>query len=434
MIGVIFQNCGNGFEAIKEDVSPSYLNTQSIGDGVLYSTNLIVDLNQTQYIVSLNTVENNSSEFRLNIQSIVRGQQIGDFQSSVFVDYTDHPPLSAHKSMDRSDEKYLYFLSNDGFSIMMLQVGDGEITFHWELDLPQAINYNEFLVQTNSDVINLQYYMTAKNYIIHDSLSQNPFIEICELTNYELQANRCVGKIQICNIPNGTGQSQFDGTVYSNCRVTGCNMGYHISGNQCALDVISCPIANGTGTQTWRRGSNSYGTCMVNTCNQGYHEFNNVCEADVITCPVANGTGTQTWDPETMAYGTCSPMNCNSGYQLAGAQGNRRCDEILDGSRVAYVNAPASLTNAELRDICNSLPGTMNPVGCIAGEARDANNGGIVFRHGVWGGPSQPGNTVTGTSGNRFCYKPGQKRDNDGTDIIVGMKCANVPSSRVTIP
>jgi hypothetical protein len=59
---------------------------------------------------------------------------------------------------------------------------------------------------------------------------------------------------------------------------------------------------------------------------------------------------------------------------------------------------------------------------CTSGEVRpvSARLSGIQYLHGTWG---QETDHVQSSSSGRFCYAPGQKRDNDRTDVTVGCFC-----------
>jgi hypothetical protein len=60
---------------------------------------------------------------------------------------------------------------------------------------------------------------------------------------------------------------------------------------------------------------------------------------------------------------------------------------------------------------------------CASGEARPSSAAGVIqFKHGCWGGCNAQGNVKTDAKG-PFCYQPGQTRDADKTDRIVGCYC-----------
>jgi len=60
---------------------------------------------------------------------------------------------------------------------------------------------------------------------------------------------------------------------------------------------------------------------------------------------------------------------------------------------------------------------------CASGENRPSSAfGSIQFIHGVWPNATpEPYNNAASVGG--YCYKPGQKRDYDRTDITVGCFC-----------
>ncbi|MEO0335081.1 MAG: hypothetical protein AAF202_01715 [Pseudomonadota bacterium] len=96
-------------------------------------------------------------------------------------------------------------------------------------------------------------------------------------------------------------------------------------------------------------------------------------------------------------------------------------------ARIAFV--PAANTSYAPSAAC----GELIPVGCISGENRLANVGAIGYPFGIWGGvKASPGNTVvrlmiyeSGRATKRltYCYSPGQRQDNDRTDLLVGYVC-----------
>jgi hypothetical protein len=79
-------------------------------------------------------------------------------------------------------------------------------------------------------------------------------------------------------------------------------------------------------------------------------------------------------------------------------------------------------------DFCNSLGMTNKPspegTRCMSGEVRPASgiNQGIQFSYGCWGGCA-PNNPSASSSDGKYCYMPGQKKDNDSSDITVGCFC-----------
>lgn len=58
---------------------------------------------------------------------------------------------------------------------------------------------------------------------------------------------------------------------------------------------------------------------------------------------------------------------------------------------------------------------------CTSGENQvNSALGAIVYTYGTWG---SPGTSVPARSSGAYCYKGGQKQDNDKTDITVGCYC-----------
>jgi len=60
---------------------------------------------------------------------------------------------------------------------------------------------------------------------------------------------------------------------------------------------------------------------------------------------------------------------------------------------------------------------------CVSGENRAASAVGIIaFQNGCWPNCSPQSPNVAVSAG-RMCYSPGQKRDNDRTDVTMGCYC-----------
>jgi hypothetical protein len=81
-------------------------------------------------------------------------------------------------------------------------------------------------------------------------------------------------------------------------------------------------------------------------------------------------------------------------------------------------------------EVCDALGlvSDYSPEGamCASGEVRPESAIGIVqFTKGCWPNcaPDAPGVVVDAASVGKHCYKPGQKRDNDRTDLTVGCFC-----------
>jgi hypothetical protein len=73
------------------------------------------------------------------------------------------------------------------------------------------------------------------------------------------------------------------------------------------------------------------------------------------------------------------------------------------------------------------LANTTSPEGarCMSGEVRPKSgvDQGITFTYGCWGGCAPAAGPVSSSSVGNYCYMPGQKQDNDGTDLTVGCFC-----------
>lgn len=100
-------------------------------------------------------------------------------------------------------------------------------------------------------------------------------------------------------------------------------------------------------------------------------------------------------------------------------------DEIDGGGGGIGFGSWLQADGQECTSFCRSrgMQSTLSPEGaqCTSGENQvNSAIGQIVYSYGTWGGVAP---SVPATSSGRFCYKPGQKRDNDRTDITVGCFC-----------
>jgi hypothetical protein len=72
-----------------------------------------------------------------------------------------------------------------------------------------------------------------------------------------------------------------------------------------------------------------------------------------------------------------------------------------------------------------NLPSVPEEAYCMSGEVRVASGiaAGIPFPHGCPSGCVPATGLIRSQSHGKFCYRPGQKKDNDKTDITVGCFC-----------
>ncbi len=83
-------------------------------------------------------------------------------------------------------------------------------------------------------------------------------------------------------------------------------------------------------------------------------------------------------------------------------------------------NAMECVSFCRSRGMINAL----SPEGaqCVSGESQALSAvGKIVYTYGTWGGGPQA--SISSQSNGAYCYRPGQKKDNDRTDITVGCFC-----------
>ena len=96
-------------------------------------------------------------------------------------------------------------------------------------------------------------------------------------------------------------------------------------------------------------------------------------------------------------------------------------------SRKVFKNFTAgggALTGCGPVCVKNKTDCSLGILSCISGETRPPEcNGKINYTFGTWGGETSTYGTEVGI----YCYKPGQKRDNDATDKTVGYLCKTTP-------
>jgi len=142
-------------------------------------------------------------------------------------------------------------------------------------------------------------------------------------------------------------------------------------------------------------------------------------------------------------------MSCNGGIQGNSADFASNCTYVQGPPVQVEVTCPGmwvnTISDSETRGEACARVGLaaadLDGQVCAAGEARPrtgTNWDGIKYRYGTWGGPSQGGisddirafNYRSGGSGTstsitrHYCWRSGQKRDYDGTDITVAFYCS----------
>ena len=248
-------------------------------------------------------------------------------------------------------------------------------------------------------------------------------------SGYHEENNLCLSDIRTCPYLNGVGQQVWNGTDYDACDLVSCNNGYHPEQWICASDTRACSTTNGTGFQTWN--GSGYNSCILETCNAGYNLQNNQCVPDTRSCNIANGTGQQTWNGSS--WGVCRAQSCNT-YYLMNVQGTA-CNADLRGNESYTIRITSGPIN--LNTICNGSPNPhMKPMNCYSGEKRQPANSGaaVTYPFGTWGSHlTNNAIYVVNRNGTLFCYAGGQKRDNDGTDRLVGIRCSNVATGTLVL-
>lgn len=194
---------------------------------------------------------------------------------------------------------------------------------------------------------------------------------------------------------------------------------------QPALQAI-CPIVNGSGIKTCNSAGSAFSACIPSSCSAGYSKVGEKCVKDLFckpktqkACSIANGAGAATCNNAGSAYGACVVASCKSGYKKSG----NKCVKTYTHQ---VANIPYSgATHAQTCASVGSTPAS--GANCFSGEVRinpasfplmkDLSS--VKYIYGTWGGYG----STAGTASERFCYRPGQKRDNDRTDLTVAYLC-----------
>lgn len=209
-----------------------------------------------------------------------------------------------------------------------------------------------------------------------------------------------------------------------------------------------CLIGNSAGTQVCKPDGSGFETCMPLTCPVGFEMKNGCCvpkncpqcqptctPGSKMQCAVPNGTGETTCKPDGKSYSDCVPKTCNAGYELKNGQCVKKPDPVF---KKTWVNSVAGESHQQT---CNRVGGTpvtgtgINGLGiCAATESRPGDGSGegwnsinyiygIKNRHGQIYSQVRGGVTITKSGSKYYCYKAGQKKDNDKTDIVVAYLC-----------
>lgn len=209
-----------------------------------------------------------------------------------------------------------------------------------------------------------------------------------------------------------------------------------------------CLAGNAAGTQLCKADGSGFEACIPLVCPVGFEMKNGCCipkncpqcqptctPGAKFQCQVTNGTGETTCRSDGKGYSECVPKTCNSGYELKNGQCVKKPDPVFQKS---WVNANSAETHASACARVGGTPVTgtgINGLGiCAATESRPGNGSGegwnsIVYvhgiknRHGVTYAQVRGGVTITKSGSKYYCYKAGQKKDNDKTDLVVAYLC-----------
>lgn len=128
---------------------------------------------------------------------------------------------------------------------------------------------------------------------------------------------------------------------------------------------------------------------------------------------------------------TCDSINSKSADFVSGCKSNAATvlKKEID-CPTAWVNTDGRSSQASVCSAAGMTSTTIDGTLCAAGERRPsggANAGNINYRYGTWGGGGSGGSTVELRTGRSaayyYCWNPGNKRDYDGTDIVVAYAC-----------
>ncbi|NCN95634.1 MAG: hypothetical protein GW917_02830 [Bdellovibrionales bacterium] len=205
----------------------------------------------------------------------------------------------------------------------------------------------------------------------------------------------------------------FDGAVIPyGGTVFGYRQGQVPYGQSCEAEMRVCGFSG-------LSGSAPYASCSVQEASP--------CLVAGLTIP--HGGSRTMYTSSSVPYGSsCSSsqtsVSCNNGVPSKTSV-SASCS--VSGPSERWVSRSGSETHGQTCSRVGMVPAT-NRLGygiCASGEARPTQ--GIDFDKisypAIWGGVSQGGTIITGTSPYLYCYRNGQKMDNDPSDLLVAYLC-----------
>ncbi len=167
-------------------------------------------------------------------------------------------------------------------------------------------------------------------------------------------------------------------------------------------------------------GSAPYGSCSVNQPKS--------CLFNGKTIP--HGDSTVAYASATVSYGeSCSSetRTCHNG-NVSGSYTHASCS--VAAPIIRWVNSRRGESHMQTCARAGLYPSANLGDGiCASGEARPTKHehaSSISYIYGKWGSAKRGGTVIVRGSGINYCYQAGQKRDSDGTDIVVAYLCSQV--------
>jgi len=251
------------------------------------------------------------------------------------------------------------------------------------------------------------------------------------------------------NVVGSSGATLGNGsTVVSFPTITFPSIGVQTA-NMMADDTATCgsnTIFTGTRVQaqgciaeTGRQQNSRLFSVTVGTGNENNNTLNQNINVVNGAVPVAPQCSNTTDDDSDTLIDTNDPGCHTDGDPTNPVTYDPNDDDETDPAVSCWVQNPSASVSS-----CNSICGSgggypaTSAAGsqCLSGESRPAEaitalgTGNPPFYWNCWPGGSCPtANTNTNTTVGNMCYSPGQRRDNDATDRIVGCYCDGITTA-----
>lgn len=229
---------------------------------------------------------------------------------------------------------------------------------------------------------------------------------------------------------------------------------------------IVCIIGNAHGYQYCKADGSGFTACLPNSCPVGYEMKNGCCVLSSCTtctptctpgavaqCEIPNGVGQTFCKQDGKGFGPCIPKSCNTGWVLqngACVRGTNptpsptpsptpRPTATPAPAQWGWINTNGSESHQQACSRAGAQPATGNGMSglgiCAADESAPGPGSGLNWEKIVY--PNnlkhlsknitykqiQGGTIITKSRNTYFCYKPGQKKDNDKTDRVAAYLC-----------